>query len=101
MTAKRKDAAQETVPNTIERNVAPWPAPRSHREVMADYPYIEAHREELTRIYPDEWVVVLDAEIIGHGQDHQALVDGIRARGLHPGYVAYDLMETEPLLLIL
>ncbi len=44
-----------------------------HRKFREDHIWVEEHREELTALYPDEWVLVFDKQVIDHDKDPDEL----------------------------
>ena len=63
----------------------PFGGPDVMRERMrrfeANQEYLEAHREQLRREYPDQWVVIARRQVLGHGDDLDDLLKGLREAG--------------------
>ena len=50
-------------------------------QLRANQEYIEAHREELKRQYPDQWVVIVREQVVAHGDDPDAVLDALQEAG--------------------
>jgi phosphoserine phosphatase len=47
-----------------------------------DIDYAEAHREALLNQYPEQWVAILDQQVVGAKPDVYQLIDDLKARGI-------------------
>lgn len=50
-----------------------------HRKLHENHLWLEEHREELTTQYPDEWVLVVDKQVIDHDKDFNELMKRFHA----------------------
>lgn len=66
-----------------------------------DIAYAEAHREELTSQYPEQWVAVLDQQVVGVKPDVYQLIEDLTAKGIPlQGVVFKHLIQQEELLIL-
>ena len=63
----------------------PFRGPDAMREGMiqlrANQEYVEAHREELKRQFPDQWVVILHQKLVAHGDDPDEVLGALQEAG--------------------
>jgi hypothetical protein len=50
----------------------------------ADALYVEEHREELLKQYPERWVAILDRRVVGAAKDVRRLVKQLERKGIPP-----------------
>ena len=65
---------------------------RYHRDVM----WFGAHRNELRKRYPDQWVGVYREQVIGASPDLRKLLRETKANGRPPGEGFYDFVHANP-----
>ena len=66
-----------------------------------DVSYYEAHYRELLVQYPDQWIAIVDQELVGAADDAFELVAELKARGIPAHKVLRRHMGTGSELLIL
>lgn len=66
-----------------------------------DLEYYEAHYRELLAEYPDQWIAILDQEVVGAADDAFKLVAELNAEGIPANRVLRRHMGTGSELLIL
>ncbi len=68
-----------------------------------DTQYFEAHREELVKRYPDQWVSIFDEQVVAASADLEEVLAQKRAKGVPPGkgLVEYVTAKDEVLILSL
>jgi len=59
------------------------------------------HHDELLKLYPDQWIFVINKEVIASGPNLRELIAHSQAKGIDTGKVFSCLMETNPRPLIL
>jgi len=57
--------------------------------------FIYAHRDELVKQYPDQWIAVYRKDIVGHHKDLLSLVRKLRASGVPLQHVALEMLSRE------
>lgn len=55
-----------------------------------------AHRAELTRRFPDEFVAVLNGEVVDHARDLMVLARRLQESGVRPNEAAIEFVATRP-----
>lgn len=55
----------------------------------------DAHRAELTRAYPDEFVAVSNGDVVAHDPDLMSLVQQLRASGREVTDMSIEFMATD------
>ena len=63
--------------------------------------YFEAHREELLKRYPEQWVAILKGEVVGADPNFDRLLDQLQDKGLPLGDVFIEQTTATDELLIL
>ncbi len=66
-----------------------------------DVDYYEAHYQDLLAQYPDQWIAIMDQEVVGAADDAFKLVAELKARGIPANEVLRRHMGTGSELLIL
>jgi hypothetical protein len=66
-----------------------------------DVDYYEAHYQELLAQYPDQWIAIMDQEVVGAADDAFNLVAELKARRIPANEVLRRHMGTGSELLIL
>lgn len=66
-----------------------------------DVAYYEAHYHELLGRYPDQWIAILDQEVVGAADDAFRLVAQLKAKGIPASEVLRRHMGAGSELLIL
>ena len=66
-----------------------------------DVEYYEAHYRELLAQYPDQWIAIMEQEVVGAADDAFELVAELKARGIPADRVLRRHMGTGSELLIL
>ena len=61
-----------------------------------DAVYIQEHREQLLKEYPEEWIAVLDLKIVGHSGDLDALLRELDSSGIPRGEACIKHLTTKP-----
>lgn len=56
-------------------------ATRRRREFEADCKYADAHREELRRLYPDQWVGIRHKTVLAHADTAEEVVRALDEAG--------------------
>ncbi|MXZ62361.1 MAG: hypothetical protein F4Y98_01805 [Chloroflexi bacterium] len=65
------------------------------RESEANRQYLEAHREEFERQYPDEWIGLLHQRVVAHGTDPEKVRQAVVDAGGDPHSVFLEHLTTE------
>ena len=47
-----------------------------------DTAYYEAHHEELLKKYPEQWVAILDQQVVGTSQEYELLLTELEKEGV-------------------
>ncbi len=71
------------------------------QKAEAEQAFWRAHRQELLEKYPDQFVVVLDGEVITAGKDLQEVLDELERRGIQPTDVWSKFIASDPKRLML
>ena len=66
-----------------------------------DIKYYEAHWEALLKQYPEQWVAVLNEEVVGASPDPYELIDDLKGRGIPTERVVIEHLTRQEELLIL
>jgi hypothetical protein len=66
-----------------------------------DMLYLDAHRDELLRQFPEHWVAIYREEVVGAAKDAEELVRQLEQKHLPPGRVFRQLLTERDDLLIL
>ena len=66
-----------------------------------DIDYAEAHSEELLNQYPEQWVAILDQQVVGAKPDVYQLIDDRKAWGIPTQRVLLRHLTRQEELLIL
>ena len=66
-----------------------------------DTQYYEAHREELLNQYPEQWVAILDQEVVGASPDPYQLIANLKKGGISTERVVLRHLTRQEELLIL
>ncbi len=66
------------------------------KQFRLDREYLQAHYDELLAQYPDEWVAILNEQLVGHAPDPGKLCEQLRAAGIRPGAVLREHLRTTP-----
>ncbi len=67
----------------------------------ADALYFEAHRQELLRQYPEQWVAVYDRQVVATASEIPELREQLDQQGFPRGEVFVEYVSTKDDLLIL
>ncbi len=67
----------------------------------ADMAYVDQHRQELLRQYPDRWVAVYNEHVVGAAKDLKKLIKHLERKGITPGHVYREYLTDKEDLLIL
>lgn len=70
---------------------------RFRRDVM----YYEAHREELLKQYPEQWVAFFNEQVVGADLDYERLLDEVEGKGISVGGVFIERLTAKDEVLIL
>jgi hypothetical protein len=70
------------------REDIPWTG-RSHDEYQRDIQYLAENDAEFNERYKDQWVAVLDQQVIAHAKDYGQLLKDLEGKGL---------LEREPVI---
>ncbi len=76
-------------------------APTGFKEHYQDIEFYEAHYQELLTQYPDQWIAILDQQVVGASEDAFDLLGQLKARGVPTHRILTRHMTEEPELLIL
>jgi Family of unknown function (DUF5678) len=71
------------------------------RRFRNDALYYEAHREELLQKYPEQWIAVLNEEIVGADADFDGLLQQLDKKGVPAERVFIEHATRKDELLIL
>jgi hypothetical protein len=66
-----------------------------------DGEYVQEHRQDLLRQYPDMCVAVYNQQVVGAAKTIDELVTQLKEAGLVPGHVYHEYLSYEEDLLIL
>ena len=55
------------------------------RRFRRDVTYYEAHREELLKQYPEQWVAFFNEQVVGADPDYERLLDEVEGKGILGG----------------
>ena len=71
------------------------------QQYQRDIEYAETRHEELLRQYPEQWVAILNEEVVGSDSDVYRLINQLRKRGIPTEWsVLRHLTEHEELLIL-
>lgn len=74
------DFVIEAVDAAVEADVADTPDERAEPDLESDQAWYEAHRPELEQRYPDQYVAIVDGEVVDHDAEFAALAERVHAR---------------------
>lgn len=63
--------------------------------------YLEQHREELLRQYPEQWIAIYHQQVVGAANDLRRLIRQLERKGIPPGEVFEEFLTNKDELLIL
>ncbi len=63
--------------------------------------YLDEHREELMKKYPERWVAVYNKQVVADAKDHKKLIEKLKDKGISPGRVYRAYLSSKEELLIL
>lgn len=63
--------------------------------------YLEQHREELLRQYPEQWIAIYHEQVVGAAKDPRRLIRQLERKGIPPGEVFEEFLTNKDELLIL
>jgi hypothetical protein len=66
-----------------------------------DMLFLDGHRDELLRRYPERWVAVYNGEVVGAAKDPKRLIRQLERKGIPPGEVYREYLTDREELLIL
>ena len=66
------------------------------KQFSEDVRHIQKNREELLQNHPDEWVIVYNGKLIGHGPSLTELLETAEAEGIPRACVAKEFLEKNP-----
>ena len=55
---------------------------RPFEDIQKDSEYVAGHWSELLKLYPDEFIAVVDRVVVGHKREHSELLKELRRRGV-------------------
>jgi hypothetical protein len=67
----------------------------------ADIEYFQAHRDELARAHPDQWIAVYQQRLVGFAGGFEELLADLRARGVPPEHALVEHLTNADEILIL
>ena len=73
----------------------------ARRRAEKERAFWSANRAELTRRFPDEFVAVLNGEVVDHDRDLIVLARRLQESGVQPNEAAIEFMATEQELFLL
>ena len=73
----------------------------SHRRFEENRKYVEAHSEELTARYPDEWICVAGRRVVSHADSPEEAVRLFDESGEPRGGMFMQHLPTEPVVWLL
>jgi hypothetical protein len=103
----RERIRPEDAVDMFARSLPSWPRERIERMLERfmgleeDGRYIAENRAELTKLYPDEWIAVVDKVVVAHGRDSKQLWKQLKKRGLDGSCPATEILWTHPPRLLL
>ncbi len=65
------------------------------REFEANRKHLEAHRDELKRQFPDQWVAIVRQQVVAHGDDPEGVMRTVRESCEDSDGVVLKLLSTE------
>ena len=71
------------------------------RRFERDIDYYQAHRDELLRKYPEQWVAIFDQQVAGADPDVDRLLEKLEARGVPKEKAVVERVSSQDDLLIL
>lgn len=71
------------------------------RRFHRDADYYQAHREQLLKQYPEQWVAIFNEQVVGAAPDYDAVLDQVQAKKIPVGRVFIDQVTAKDELLIL
>lgn len=71
------------------------------RRFRRDVEYYEAHREELLKRYPEQWVAFFNEQVVGADPDYERLLDEVEGKGISVGGVFIERLTAKDEILIL
>ena len=99
----------DTMDSVIYRNLKFEELPKYIRKLMvrpiadyqADSRWLAAHCDELRQLYPDEYVVIRDATVVGHGPELAGVLAELDCKGIDRRMLVHHYFSTQPEKLIL
>jgi hypothetical protein len=91
---------------SITRNAAPPEEllarlGRTFEEYRGDVEYLASHRDELTNLFPDQWIAVFDGRVVASSGSAEGLTPKLRKKSLQRAHAVIDYLFTKPVNLIL
>ena len=62
-----------------------------HRE---DLEYFEKQKDNLKRMYPNQWVAIYNKDIVEVNEDFEKLLENLRVKKIHPGHTVIEFLST-------
>ncbi len=62
--------------------------------------FYEAHREELLRQYPEQWVAIFEERVVGVNEEFDRLLEDLRARGVPVEFARFEHLTTKDDILL-
>lgn len=70
-------------------------------QFQSDIEYAETHREELLSQYPEQWVAILNQEVVGASLDPHQLIADLKQRSIPTEWIVVRHLTRQEELLIL
>ena len=67
----------------------------------ADAIWVDDHREELLKQYPDQWIAVYNQQVVGSAAEIEELVEQLERDGFPPNHIFTEYLTDEEDILIL
>jgi hypothetical protein len=62
--------------------------------------FVQEHREELLRQFPETWIAVYDRRIVGAAKELPQLIEQVKQKGIRPGRTYREFLTDNDDLLI-
>ena len=78
----------------LEESMASW------EKSKKDVEFYETHRKEFLEKYPDQWIGIDNAKLMGVADSFDELLEMFRAKGIPTNHMLVRRMSTKPRILV-
>lgn len=71
------------------------------KQYRRDAQYFEEHRESLLEQYPERWVAIYNAQVVGAAKDAKRLIKQLKRKAIPPSRVFREYLTKKEELLIM